>query len=70
MTPDQINLLVYAFRNVEEKDWEHLFSYIPDSGHGRFWKSVFGEVRSSLGATPSTLTVGQNNGIENTEGGA
>lgn len=47
--------LAHAFRNADEQDWAHLFRYLPDSGHGQFWKAVFGEVRASLYAMSSTL---------------
>jgi hypothetical protein len=33
------------FRNVDRLDWQHLTSWIPESGHGKFWKEVFSEIR-------------------------
>jgi hypothetical protein len=44
----EIERLRAPFRNVDDLDWGHLLSFIPDSGHGRFWKAVFAEVRASL----------------------
>ena len=43
--PDQVR---HAFRNVDEKDWDQLTRMIPNSGHGKFWKAVFAEVREAL----------------------
>lgn len=40
--------VVAAFRNADDLDWKHLLSFIPESGHGRFWKEVFAEVRAAL----------------------
>ncbi len=33
---------------VDSRDWEYLFSLIPDGGRGRFWKNVFNEMRVAL----------------------
>jgi hypothetical protein len=41
-----------AFESADEIDWWHLLRCIPDSGHGRFWKTVFREIRSDLGLPP------------------
>lgn len=38
----------HAFCSVDGLDWKHLYSFIPDSGHGKFWKPVFDEVRAAL----------------------
>lgn len=46
MTPDE--KIDHAFRNVDHLDWRHLYSFIPDSGHGKFWKEVFNEVQHAL----------------------
>lgn len=46
MTPDQ--KIVHAFRNVDSLDWRHLYLFIPDSGHGKFWKAVFREVQEAM----------------------
>ena len=35
------------YRNADDKDWEHLFRMLPDSGHGKFWKDVMREVRAA-----------------------
>jgi hypothetical protein len=43
-----VDAVRHAFRNADAKDWEHLLRYIPDSGHGKFWKAVFAEVREAL----------------------
>lgn len=40
--------LVRAFENADDKDWDHLFKMIPESGHGKFWKAVFTEARPIL----------------------
>lgn len=45
------NTLYHAFRNADEKDWEHLFLMLPDSGHGQFWKTVLFEVKTALAST-------------------
>ena len=44
----ELDRLRRPFRNVDDMDWEHLFNMIPDSGHGKFWKSVLAEVRTAL----------------------
>lgn len=36
------------FRNADDKDWEHLFRMLPNSGHGKFWKAVMAAVRAEL----------------------
>ena len=36
------------FRNADDKDWDHLFRMLPDSGHGKFWKAVMTSVRAEL----------------------
>jgi hypothetical protein len=45
---ERAKALLKAFRNVDEHDWRHLAMWIPESGHGRFWKSVFAEARAAL----------------------
>jgi hypothetical protein len=35
------------FRNADEKDWAHLFAFIPESGHGKFWKAVLMEAHAA-----------------------
>lgn len=40
--------LQHAFRNVDDKDWDHLWRFIPMSGHGQFWTTVLNEVRNAL----------------------
>lgn len=30
--------VAHAFRNADQRDWEHLFRALPDSGHGK-WKN-------------------------------
>ena len=37
-----------ALRNADDKDWEHLFRMLPDSGHGKFWKAVMTEIRAAM----------------------
>lgn len=41
-----------CFRNADNQDWDHLMHMIPDSGHGKFWKAVFAEVRTALASAP------------------
>ena len=36
------------FRNADDKDCDHLFRMLPDSGHGKFWKAVMTAVRAEL----------------------
>lgn len=45
-----------AFCAVDELDWKHLISFIPDSGHGKFWKAVFAEVRTALSSDLTRAT--------------
>lgn len=45
---ETVDAVRHAFRNADAKDWEHLLRCIPDSGHGKFWKAVFEEVREAL----------------------
>jgi hypothetical protein len=40
--------LVAAVRNVDELDLIHLERWLPDSGHGRFWKAVAQELREAI----------------------
>lgn len=42
------NSLAHHFRNADSIDWDHLKSFIPDSGHGKFWKALFKEIEFSL----------------------
>ena len=42
--------LRHAFRNADEKDWDHLFRMLPASGHGQFWKAVMLEAKAALAA--------------------
>ena len=44
--------VAHAFRAVDDIDWEHLDQFIPQSGHGRFWRAVFQEVRAALSTNP------------------
>jgi hypothetical protein len=44
--------LAHPFRSVDALDWKHLLSFIPESGHGKFWKAVFAEVRAALESQP------------------
>tara|TARA_R110000868_G_scaffold32618_1_gene118771 strand:- start:646 stop:807 length:162 start_codon:yes stop_codon:yes gene_type:complete len=46
---DKVRELRAPFRNVDAKDWEHLFKMLPDSGHGQFWKAVMKEMQAALG---------------------
>lgn len=41
--------LARHFQNADDMDWEHLFKMLPDSGHGKFWRSVLSSVRAELG---------------------
>lgn len=52
------------FRNVDDLDWKHMLSFIPDSGHGRFWKAVFAELRTAL--TPLQQRMNSGGGDEGT----
>lgn len=45
---NRIALIDEAFAPVDEKDWDHLFANIPDSGHGQFWKQVLSKARQAL----------------------
>lgn len=45
---DEIERLRQPFRNADDKDWEHLFRMLPQSGHGQFWRSVLTEARAAL----------------------
>ena len=55
--------LRHAFRAADKQDWDHLFRFIPDSGHGRFWKAVFGEVLAALQPeAPAPVLSGQRGG--------
>lgn len=47
ITPS-LSELVRAFENADDKDWDHLFKMIPESGHGKFWRAVFTEARPML----------------------
>lgn len=40
--------LAAAVRNVDEIDLFHLERWLPDSGHGRFWKAVVQELRIAI----------------------
>ncbi len=40
--------LRHAFRNVDGLDWNWLDNQLGDSGHGRFWKATFAEIREAL----------------------
>jgi hypothetical protein len=51
--------LRHAFRAVDELDWKHLLSFIPDSGHGKFWKAVFAETRTALALPVPDATEGR-----------
>jgi hypothetical protein len=46
---DEIERLRHPFRCADHLDWDHLFKMIPDSGHGKFWKTVMSEMRTALG---------------------
>lgn len=48
--------LVAPYRNADDKDWDHLFRMLPDSGHGQFWKAVFTEVRAALSKAKGETT--------------
>ena len=37
-----------AYRAVDDQDWKFLLAQLGDGGWGKFWKSVFAEVRSTL----------------------
>lgn len=45
--PDDTELRA-AFRNVDDKDWEHLFKMLPNSGHGQFWRAVMHDAKIAL----------------------
>lgn len=45
---DALVKIAEAFRNADAQDWAHLFRFIPESGHGKFWKDVFMEIREAL----------------------
>ena len=49
---EALKALHHSFRAADEIDWQHLMSFLPDSGHGKFWKAVFAEVRSALNPAP------------------
>lgn len=36
-----------AFASADSEDWKRLDGMIDDSGHGRFWQTVFSEIRNS-----------------------
>lgn len=38
----------HAFRNADDKDWTHLITNLPDSGHGKFWRVVLTEAFGSI----------------------
>lgn len=40
--------LLEPFRAADEQDWEWLFDRLGDSGHGRFWKTIFTELRRAI----------------------
>jgi len=44
----RITELENPFRAVDDIDWAHLDQFIPQSGHGKFWRSVFAELRTAL----------------------
>jgi hypothetical protein len=46
--PDGDGTVREAFRAVDETDWAHLDQFIPHSAHGRFWRTVFAEIRAAL----------------------
>ena len=39
------------FENADEQDWSYLFSLIPDSGRGRFWKDRLTALRNFMRET-------------------
>lgn len=49
---DEMQALRAAFRNADELDWQHLDKLLGHSGHGKFWRAVFAEVRSALQGEP------------------
>lgn len=51
-----------AFRNADDLDWEHLDQFIPQSGHGQFWRAVFAEVRAALNSAVSRPNRGGSDG--------
>lgn len=51
--------IVFAFRNVDDLDLRHLELFLPDSGHGQFWKSVVRELRAAI-AVDGELSKGEN----------
>jgi hypothetical protein len=44
----RLRAIHHAFRAVDDLDWRHLDSFIPQSGHGKFWRAVFAEVRAAI----------------------
>lgn len=49
-----------AFRAVDNKDWEYLFTNLLDgSGHGQFWCAVLSEARTALASAPQPACVGE-----------
>lgn len=42
-----VRTLRSPFRNADDRDWDYLFTMIPDSGHGRFWIAVMVEMRGA-----------------------
>ena len=46
--PVETDAVRRAFCAADDIDWAHLDQFIPQSGHGRFWKAVFAEVRTAL----------------------
>src|SRR5690606_24953660 len=47
-SPPMPDPLRHAFRNADGLDWNWLDNQLGDSGHGRFWKATFAEVRAAL----------------------
>lgn len=44
----EIEKLRLPFRAVDAEDWAFLMERLGDGGRGRFWKSVFAELRAAL----------------------
>lgn len=40
--------LAKAFEPADEHDWRHLFSLLPDSGHGTFWRTLLTVARDTM----------------------
>lgn len=51
--------LVSPWLAADDKDWDHLFRMLPESGHGQFWRAVFHQHRAAI-AKATALSETQN----------